>query len=153
MKDWHIYQNKDPPSFLMAQLIPLQTHLSNLRWLRWIPVFRSSVLFNGVNYQGDDCKSKKKAEQLVARVVILSCLDSESGNDIVDIINCKLSPLVELNKVHEINSVHKVTNVVIPNQKYKVDIINLKLRPLFLDLIKCQKKSTEFHKGHIMLLY
>ncbi|GKF01337.1 double-stranded RNA-binding [Tanacetum coccineum] len=114
MKDWHIYQNKDPPSFLMAQLIPLQTHLSNLRWLRWIPVFRSSVLFNGVNYQGGDCKSKKKAEQLVARVVILSCLDSESVNDIVDIINCKLRPLVELNKVQEINSVHKGTNVVVP---------------------------------------
>ncbi|GKB60080.1 hypothetical protein Tco_0916266 [Tanacetum coccineum] len=87
----------------MAQLIPLQTHLSNLRWLRWIPVFRSSVLFNGVNYQGDgvnyqgdNCKSKKEAEQLVACAVILSCLDSKSGNDI------------------EINSVHKGTNVVVP---------------------------------------
>ncbi|GKD31152.1 hypothetical protein Tco_1241930 [Tanacetum coccineum] len=35
-----------------------------------IPGFRSSLLFSGVNYQGDGCKSKKEAEQLVACAVI-----------------------------------------------------------------------------------
>ncbi|KAL4590342.1 hypothetical protein LXL04_003271 [Taraxacum kok-saghyz] len=32
-----------------------------------IPVFRSSLVFNGVSYSGDKCKSKKEAEQSVAR--------------------------------------------------------------------------------------
>ncbi|GJZ95529.1 hypothetical protein Tco_0667863 [Tanacetum coccineum] len=102
MADYAVKINVEIPTYKTTRLAGL------------IPVFRSSVLFNGVNYQGDDCKSKKEAEQLVARAVILSCLDSESGNDIVDIINCKLRPLVELNKVQEINSVHQGTNVVVP---------------------------------------
>nr|GEX28545.1 double-stranded RNA-binding [Tanacetum cinerariifolium] len=102
MADYAVKINVEIPTYKTTRLAGL------------IPVFRSSVLFNGVNYQGDDCKSKKEAEQLVARAVILSCLDSESGNDIVDIINCKLRPLVELNKVQEISNVHQGTNVMVP---------------------------------------
>lgn len=43
--------------------------------------------------------------------------DSESGNDMVEIIYCKFRPLVELNKVQEINGVHKGTNVVLQQTK------------------------------------
>ncbi|KAL4590340.1 hypothetical protein LXL04_003269 [Taraxacum kok-saghyz] len=39
-----------------------------------IHVFRSSLVFNGVSYSGDECKSKKEAEQSAARAVILKCL-------------------------------------------------------------------------------
>ena len=39
-----------------------------------IPVFRSSLVFNGVSYSGDECKSKKEAEQSAACAVILKCL-------------------------------------------------------------------------------
>ncbi|GJY90292.1 hypothetical protein Tco_0505488, partial [Tanacetum coccineum] len=91
--------------------------------------------------KGDDCKSKKEAEQLVARVVILSCLDSESGNDIVDIINCKLSPLVELNKVHEINSVHKGTNVVVPQTEAQIVATTLALP---VDKIFCKSIMADY---------
>ena len=54
--------NTEKPQYKTTQLAGL------------IPVFRSTMLFNGVNYQGDGCKSKKEAEQLVARAVILSYL-------------------------------------------------------------------------------
>ncbi|PWA99681.1 Double-stranded RNA-binding [Artemisia annua] len=78
--------NREKPKYTTTQLAGL------------IPVFRSTMLFNGVNYQGDGCKSKREAEQLVASAVILSYLDSESGNDMVEIINSKFRPLVELKK-------------------------------------------------------
>lgn len=39
-----------------------------------IPSFRSSLVFNGVAYLGDDGKTKKESEQLAARAVILNYL-------------------------------------------------------------------------------
>ena len=39
-----------------------------------VPVFRSSLVFNDVSFTGDECKSKKEAEQSVARAVILKYL-------------------------------------------------------------------------------
>ena len=62
MADYADKINTEKPKYNTTQLAGL------------IPVFRSTVLFNGVNYQGDACKSKKEAEQLVARAVILSYL-------------------------------------------------------------------------------
>ncbi|GJU18920.1 hypothetical protein Tco_1146886 [Tanacetum coccineum] len=45
-------------------------HYKTTRLAELIPGIRSSLLFNGVNYQGDGCKSKKEADQLVASAVI-----------------------------------------------------------------------------------
>lgn len=39
-----------------------------------VPVFRSTLVFNDVSCTGDDSKSKKEAEQLAARAVILKYL-------------------------------------------------------------------------------
>lgn len=39
-----------------------------------LPVFISSLVFNGVSYTGGAGKNKKEAEQLAARAVILSLL-------------------------------------------------------------------------------
>lgn len=39
-----------------------------------IPVFVSSLVFNGVSYTGDKGRNKKEAEQLAARAIILSIL-------------------------------------------------------------------------------
>ncbi|XVF81866.1 hypothetical protein PTKIN_Ptkin15bG0190100 [Pterospermum kingtungense] len=40
-----------------------------------IPLFASSLVFNGVNYRGEPCLTKKEAEQSAARTAILSLLD------------------------------------------------------------------------------
>ncbi|KVH92388.1 Double-stranded RNA-binding [Cynara cardunculus var. scolymus] len=77
-----------------------------------VPVFRSSLVFNGVTFQGDSAKNKKEAEQLAAHAAILKYLDSESGNDLSEIINCKFRHYVDMNKVREINNVHNDTSVV-----------------------------------------
>lgn len=37
-----------------------------------LPVFVSTLVFNGVSYTGDTGRNKKEAEQLAARTVILS---------------------------------------------------------------------------------
>ena len=39
-----------------------------------IPVFVSTLVFNGVSYTGDKGRNKKEAEQLAARAIILSIL-------------------------------------------------------------------------------
>ncbi|KVI08884.1 uncharacterized protein LOC112522246 [Cynara cardunculus var. scolymus] len=64
-----------------------------------IPVFRSSLVFNNVSCTGDDSKSKKEAEQSVARVVILKYLDSDSENIMSEIVNCKFRNYVEMKDI------------------------------------------------------
>jgi dsRNA-specific ribonuclease len=39
-----------------------------------LPVFISSLVFNGVSYTGEAGRNKKEAEQLAARAVIVSLL-------------------------------------------------------------------------------
>ena len=39
-----------------------------------LPLFQSSVVFNGTKYTGDTARNKKEAEQLAARTAILSIL-------------------------------------------------------------------------------
>ncbi|KAJ0888898.1 putative double-stranded RNA-binding domain-containing protein [Helianthus annuus] len=72
-----------------------------------VHVFRSYLHFNGVTYPGDGAKSKKEAEQLVARSVILQYLESENGADMADIVYCKLRQYFEMNKAPEINTMAK----------------------------------------------
>lgn len=39
-----------------------------------IPIFRSTLVFNGVSYTGDTSSNKKEAEQLAAHAAILSLM-------------------------------------------------------------------------------
>ncbi|GJU57279.1 reverse transcriptase domain-containing protein [Tanacetum coccineum] len=68
--------------------------------------------------------------------------DSESGNDIVNIINCKLSPLVELNKVQEINSVYKGNNVVVPQTKGQIMATTLALHVVTQSRVRVHKGTN-----------
>ncbi|KAI3785213.1 hypothetical protein L1987_44328 [Smallanthus sonchifolius] len=77
-----------------------------------VSLFRSNMLFNGSTYAGDIGKSKKEAEQLVARSVIIRYLNSESGNDMAFIVNCKLRKIHEMNKVQEINNAQNGSSVL-----------------------------------------
>ncbi|KAJ0753931.1 putative double-stranded RNA-binding domain-containing protein [Helianthus annuus] len=64
-----------------------------------VPVFHSTLLFNGGTYQGDIAKSKKEAEQLVARSVIINILALESDTDMTDIVNSKLRRNKEIERI------------------------------------------------------
>ncbi|KAI7749043.1 hypothetical protein M8C21_009949 [Ambrosia artemisiifolia] len=76
-----------------------------------VPEFRSYLHFNGATYSGDSGKSKKEAEQLVARSVIVQHLESESGTDMADLVYCKLRQYFETHKVQENNSLQSDSNV------------------------------------------
>ncbi|KMT18651.1 hypothetical protein BVRB_2g027800 [Beta vulgaris subsp. vulgaris] len=55
-----------------------------------IPVFTSSLVFNGMKYPGGPSVSKKEAEQLAARAAILSILaDSGLGMHLLEIVKSK----------------------------------------------------------------
>lgn len=75
-----------------------------------VPVFRSCLVFNGVSCTGDDCKSKKEAEQSAARAVILKYLDSDSQDIMSEIINCKFRNYAEMK---DIPGAHHGTNAVV----------------------------------------
>ncbi|XP_062107551.1 uncharacterized protein LOC133818598 [Humulus lupulus] len=65
-----------------------------------LPVFKSSLVFNDVFYTGSVGKNKKEAEQLAARVAILSLLgDSGMRKVLYDIIKSKVKLYAALNKV------------------------------------------------------
>ncbi|KAJ9540852.1 hypothetical protein OSB04_027358 [Centaurea solstitialis] len=75
-----------------------------------VPVFRSSLVVNGVSCTGADCKSKKEAEQSAARAIILKFLDSDSENIMSEIINCKFRNHAEMK---DIPSAQNATSVVV----------------------------------------
>ncbi|KAI3519336.1 hypothetical protein L1887_08366 [Cichorium endivia] len=74
-----------------------------------IPFFRSSLVFNDVTYTGDDCRTKKEAEQSAARAVLLKYLDSETENILPEIIKSKFH---HQTVKKEIQSVENDTNAV-----------------------------------------
>ncbi|CAK9150628.1 unnamed protein product [Ilex paraguariensis] len=71
-----------------------------------IPAFVSCSVFNGITYTGETGRNKKEAEQLAARAVILSVLDSDSRTVMSEIINSKHKLYAALNKVKETHNVH-----------------------------------------------
>ncbi|KAL9994596.1 hypothetical protein Hdeb2414_s0892g00958441 [Helianthus debilis subsp. tardiflorus] len=84
-----------------------------------VPVFHSKLLFNGGTYQGDIAKSKKEAEQLVARSVIINILALESETDMTDIVNSKLRRNKEIERIQISSHVLKAqagyrTSIVAP---------------------------------------
>ncbi|RVW24912.1 Double-stranded RNA-binding protein 4 [Vitis vinifera] len=70
-----------------------------------LPVFVSSLVFNGVTYTGDAGRNKKEAEQLAARTVILSILGNNLYMLEYEIVPdslqdlCKISPCVRVDSV------------------------------------------------------
>ncbi|XP_076950875.1 uncharacterized protein LOC143623992 [Bidens hawaiensis] len=78
-----------------------------------LPVFRSNLVFNGDTYPGDSAKSKKEAEQLVARSVIISFLASESGTDMADVVNSKFRQYQQISNV-QVGSNAAVVQPIIP---------------------------------------
>ncbi|CAL5366507.1 unnamed protein product [Camellia sinensis] len=70
-----------------------------------LPVFVSSLVFDGVTYTGEAGKNKKEAEQLAARAVILSILGtSDSRTVITEIIKSKVKLYAALHKVDSTQS-------------------------------------------------
>ncbi|XP_058227045.1 uncharacterized protein LOC131335615 [Rhododendron vialii] len=79
---------------------PTYTTRSTIQPKGLLPVFISSLVFNGVNYTGEVGRSKKEAEQLAARAVILSIFgNSESGTAILEIIKSKFRLYAALDKL------------------------------------------------------
>ncbi|XP_022771936.1 double-stranded RNA-binding protein 4-like isoform X2 [Durio zibethinus] len=88
-----------------------------------LPLFMSSLVFNGVTYSGETGRNKKEAEQLAARAVILSLLDDPRyGTFLSEIIKSKSKLYVALNKVKDSSIFHLGTtlsgsNTLIHNNK------------------------------------
>ncbi|CAL5370880.1 unnamed protein product [Camellia sinensis] len=77
-----------------------------------LPVFVSSLIFNGVMYTGEAGRNKKEAEQLAARAVILSVLgNSDPGTVIFEIIKSKFRLYAALHKVKDL---HNTLNGITP---------------------------------------
>ncbi|KAI5684367.1 hypothetical protein M9H77_05595 [Catharanthus roseus] len=83
-----------------------------------LPVFVSSVDFNGVSYSGGTGRNKKEAEQLAARAAILSALDSDPSQTISSIIKSKLKLYATLNKTKDNSS---VLNAAVPLPNIRED--------------------------------
>ncbi|KAL5743429.1 hypothetical protein ACOSQ2_026545 [Xanthoceras sorbifolium] len=67
-----------------------------------LPVFISSLVFNGATYNGEVGKSKKEAEQLAARAVIRSLLGTSGfGTLLFEIIKSKVKMFAALRKVKD----------------------------------------------------
>lgn len=67
-----------------------------------LPTFVSSLVFNGKHYIGDKGRNKREAEQLAARAVILSILDSESVPTVIsETIKSKSKLYASLDKVKD----------------------------------------------------
>lgn len=81
-----------------------------------LPVFVSSLVFNGVTYTGEPGRSKKEAEQLAARAVIRTLLvTSGSATILSEIIKSKGKLYAALNKVKESNySTQKIATSYVP---------------------------------------
>uniref|UniRef100_A0A5B7AKU4 Putative double-stranded RNA-binding protein 4 isoform X3 n=2 Tax=Davidia involucrata TaxID=16924 RepID=A0A5B7AKU4_DAVIN len=89
---------------------------TTIQWEGLLPVFVSSLVFNGVTYTGDAGRNKKEAEQLAARAVILSILgDSSSGNVISEIIKSKFRLYAALHKVKDSHNTHNGIMPVVVN--------------------------------------
>ncbi|XWS75561.1 hypothetical protein CRYUN_Cryun01aG0100900 [Craigia yunnanensis] len=88
-----------------------------------LPLFVSSMVFNGVTYSGETGRNKKEAEQLGARAVILSLLDDPRyGTFLSEIIKSKAKLYVALNKVKDSSIFHlgatsSVANALVHNNK------------------------------------
>ncbi|XP_011021410.1 PREDICTED: uncharacterized protein LOC105123488 isoform X2 [Populus euphratica] len=76
-----------------------------------LPVFISTLVFDGVSYTGDAGRNKKEAEQLAARAVILSLLGNSGSSKILyEIIKFKRKLYAALDRVKDPS--HSQPNIV-----------------------------------------
>ncbi|KAJ8753309.1 hypothetical protein K2173_019708 [Erythroxylum novogranatense] len=75
-----------------------------------LPSFVCSVVFDGLTYSGKIGKNKKEAEQLAAHAVILSLLDSKSGEALSKIIRSKNKLFAAFDKVKGAASTQRDTS-------------------------------------------
>ncbi|KAJ6861434.1 double-stranded RNA-binding protein 4-like isoform X2 [Populus alba x Populus x berolinensis] len=76
-----------------------------------LPVFISTLVFDGVSYTGDAGRNKKEAEQLAARAVILSLLGNSGSSKILyEIIKSKSKLYAALDRVKDPS--HSQPNIV-----------------------------------------
>ncbi|MCE0480616.1 hypothetical protein HAX54_037635 [Datura stramonium] len=66
-----------------------------------LPAFKSTSVFNGIQYTGETGKNKKEAEQLAARAAVMSILDNGSGTVMFEIIKSKRKLYAALDKVQD----------------------------------------------------
>lgn len=66
-----------------------------------LPVFKSTVVFNGIHYMGETGKNKKEAEQLAARAAVISILETGAGTVMFEIIKSKRKLYAALDKVQD----------------------------------------------------
>ncbi|KAL6960891.1 hypothetical protein U1Q18_038656 [Sarracenia purpurea var. burkii] len=93
LNEYAVKMNLDKPTYTTTQSEGM------------LPVFISSLVFNGVTYTGEAGRNKKEAEQLAAKDVILSILGiSGSGSVIVEIIMTKFKLYAALHKVEGSNN-------------------------------------------------
>uniref|UniRef100_A0A2K1X754 DRBM domain-containing protein n=3 Tax=Populus TaxID=3689 RepID=A0A2K1X754_POPTR len=76
-----------------------------------LPVFISTLVFDGVSYTGDAGRNKKEAEQLAARAVILSLIGNSGSSKILyEIIKSKSKLYAALDRVKDPS--HSQPNIV-----------------------------------------
>ncbi|CAL0308944.1 unnamed protein product [Lupinus luteus] len=77
MNEYATKLNVAMPTYSTAQIIGV------------LPVFVSTLVFNGIKYTGDASRNKKEAEQLAARRAILSILDDPGSEALFEIVKSK----------------------------------------------------------------
>ncbi|KAF9664058.1 hypothetical protein SADUNF_Sadunf17G0116800 [Salix dunnii] len=99
LNEFAVKVNREKPTYNSVQLPGL------------LPVFISTLVFDGVSYTGDAGRNKKEAEQLAARTVILSLLGNSWSMEILyKIIKSKSKLHAALNRVKDSN--HSQPNIV-----------------------------------------
>ncbi|KAF3792523.1 Double-stranded RNA-binding protein 4 [Nymphaea thermarum] len=122
LNEFVVKTNMEKPSYTVVQASGL------------LPMFVSSVVFNGVTYTGNAAKSKREAEQLAARKVIQTILEracnSSHKNILSKIIKSKSRPYDSTNKNTTSNENHKrvsVDSVTDPLPSHVVGLKKLKV--------------------------
>ncbi|XP_021661761.2 double-stranded RNA-binding protein 4 isoform X1 [Hevea brasiliensis] len=90
-----------------------------------LPIFVSSLVFNGVTYTGETGRTKKEAEQLAARAVILSLMgNSGTGTIISEIVKSKVKLYAALNKLK--NSQHAQGDTVpVSSEEKEAEVVTV----------------------------
>ncbi|CAN4083129.1 unnamed protein product [Withania somnifera] len=87
LNEYAVKMNLEKPTFQTVQSAAL------------LPVFKSTVVFNGTHYTGETGKNKKEAEQLAARAAVISILETSDGTVMFEIIKSKRKLYAALDKV------------------------------------------------------
>ncbi|KAE8671082.1 putative Rhd six-like 1 [Hibiscus syriacus] len=115
------------------------------------PIFVSTLFFNGMMYKGETGRTKKEAEQLVARAVIQSLLDDDRYVIVVsEIIRSKAKLQNALNKVKDSNIANFNTTPVVANiESHNIEEVETTVIPnCVLTSESVQPSSGSKHPRH-----